>query len=161
MNRSSNPLPSSPAGSVRLWQISLFAVMGIMIGLGTFTFNYAEGLSYFSTDPAACVNCHIMREQFDGWNHSSHKNVAACNDCHAPHDPVGKLVIKGINGWNHSLAFTTGNFPDPIRIKGMNAKVAQDNCVYCHADLVSQIHQEEPDKQETCIACHGNVGHGK
>lgn len=161
MNRSSNPLPPSPAAPVRFWQISLFAVIGIMIGLGTFTFNYAEGLSYFSSDPAACVNCHIMREQFDAWNHSSHKNFAACNDCHTPHTFPGKWVVKGINGWNHSLAFTTGNFPDPIRIKDMNARVAQENCVSCHADLVSQIHQEEPDKQENCIACHGNVGHGK
>jgi cytochrome c nitrite reductase small subunit len=31
------------------------------------------------------MNCHIMRDQFEGWSHSSHKAVAACNDCHTPH----------------------------------------------------------------------------
>jgi cytochrome c nitrite reductase small subunit len=36
-------------------------VLGVVLGLGAFTFDYGEGLSYFSTDPKACVNCHIMR----------------------------------------------------------------------------------------------------
>ena len=29
--------------------------MGLFIGIGAYTFRYAEGLSYFSTDPAACA----------------------------------------------------------------------------------------------------------
>ena len=28
---------------------------------------YAQGFSYLSDDPAACANCHIMREHYDGW----------------------------------------------------------------------------------------------
>jgi cytochrome c nitrite reductase small subunit len=44
----------------------LFAcLMGIPAGIGAFTFVYAKGFSYLSTDPRACVNCHIMNRQYD------------------------------------------------------------------------------------------------
>ncbi len=55
---------------------------GVVLGLGLYTFWYARGLSYFSSDPRACVNCHIMREQYDGWQKSSHSAFATCNACH-------------------------------------------------------------------------------
>lgn len=152
---------SSPGRAVSLWSLAVVVLLGIFVGLGTFTFDYAEGLAYFSDDPEACLNCHVMRPQFEGWNHSSHKNVATCNGCHTPHTFPEKYIIKGINGWNHSLAFTTGNYPDPIRIRGFNADVVQANCVDCHQGLVSQIHSSEPGQERSCIACHGNVGHGK
>ena len=38
-----------------------FASCGVLLGIGATTFEYAEGLSYLSTDPKACANCHIMR----------------------------------------------------------------------------------------------------
>ena len=47
-----------------------------VVGLGLFTFQYADGLSYLSTDPAACANCHIMRETFDDWNRGEHAHAA-------------------------------------------------------------------------------------
>lgn len=152
---------SSPGRAISLWSIAVVILVGMFIGLGTFTFDYAEGLAYFSDDPEACLNCHVMRPQFEGWNHSSHKNVATCNSCHAPHNFLEKYIVKGVNGWNHSLAFTTGNYPDPIRIRGFNADVVQANCVDCHESLVSQVHSNKPEEERSCIACHGNVGHGK
>lgn len=139
----------------------LAAVLGIIFGLGAYTFVYARGFSYFSDDPQACLNCHVMRDPFDGLQHSSHRSVAVCNDCHTPHTFPEKWLIKGLNGWNHSVAFTTGNFPDPIRIKELNARVAQQNCVECHQTLVSQIHRPEPGQELFCVSCHGNVGHGR
>lgn len=144
------------------WHVlSLAALLGVLIGLSAFTFSYANGLSYLSDDARTCVNCHVMREQFDAWNRSSHKAVAVCNDCHTPHQFPDKWFVKALNGWNHSFAFTTGDFPDPIRIKPFNADVVQQNCVYCHQMLVSQIHVTEPHREEIrCVACHGNVGHG-
>ena len=71
---------STPAGSSRYWLAGLALMLGVLVGLGAFTFVYAEGFSYFSNDPNACMNCHIMREQFDGWSHSSHKAEATCTD---------------------------------------------------------------------------------
>lgn len=68
----------------------LAAVVGVFLGLSASTFTYAEGTSYLSNDPRACVNCHIMREQYDAWQKSLHHANATCNDCHVPHDLVGK-----------------------------------------------------------------------
>lgn len=138
---------------------TMFAVVGILFGLSVFTFGYAEGLSYFSNDPQACTNCHVMREELDAWSRSSHKAVAGCNDCHTPHTFPEKWLIKGLNGFKHSWAFTSGNFPEPIRIGALNAKIAQDNCIACHEALTANVHR--PDSAETlrCVACHGNVGH--
>lgn len=151
----------SPARNpARMALFALAALFGIAAGLGLFTLQYAEGLSYLSNDPAACVNCHAMNSQFDGWNHSSHKAVAACNDCHTPHRFPDKWLVKGINGWNHSLAFTTGDYPNTIRIRDFNARIAQENCVDCHNPVVSQINHMIDDEELSCVRCHGNVGHG-
>ena len=76
----------------------LGALAGVLLGVGGYTFHYAEGLSYLSTDPAACVNCHIMQPQYDSWQKSSHHAVASCVDCHLPHDFIGKYIAKAENG---------------------------------------------------------------
>ena len=75
--------------------------IGIVLGTGGFTFYYAEGGSYLSNDPAACINCHIMNEHFSGWQQSAHHHVAVCNDCHAPHDLIGKYATKADAGFRH------------------------------------------------------------
>src|SRR3954465_15634452 len=92
--------------------------IGLAAGICGYTFVYAKGGSYLTNDPAACANCHVMQEQYDGWLKSSHRAVAVCNDCHTPHDVVGKYGTKFTNGVHHSYAFTTGRFPDVIRIAG-------------------------------------------
>ena len=142
------------------WMI-LVGLLGGIVGLGGFTFSYAEGLSYFSDDPKACVNCHVMREVYDGWNHGSHKAVAVCNDCHTPHTFPAKYLVKGVNGWNHSRAFTTGNFPEPIRITPFNREIAQANCLHCHGEFVSLISHEGSAHPTDCLSCHVGVGHGR
>ena len=139
----------------------VFCIMlGAMIGLGTFTFTYAKGTSYFSDDPQACTNCHLMNEEYDAWMHSSHKSVAVCNSCHMPHNPINKWFTKALNGFNHSFAFTTSNFPETILITDRNAQIVQDNCVYCHQELVAQIYGNHEDLDgRRCVSCHANVGH--
>jgi cytochrome c nitrite reductase small subunit len=142
-----------------IYGLALVGLIGLISGLGVFTFTYAKGWSYLSDDPSACVNCHVMREQFDAWQHSSHARVAACNDCHTPHSSlVAKYAIKGINGWNHSVAFTLDNYPQNITIRDFNADVVRENCVGCHATAVSLIdpnHQGDVD----CLTCHAGIGH--
>lgn len=136
--------------------------VGILLGLSAYTFRYAEGLSYFSTDPRACVNCHVMREQYDSWQKASHHAVAGCVDCHLPAAGVAKYLAKAENGFWHSKGFTLQDFPEPIRIKPRNRMILQQNCVGCHAGLVAEI--AHPDESESasvrCVTCHRRVGHG-
>src|SRR5262245_5600970 len=137
-------------------------LIGIVLGLGAYTFHYAEGTSYFSTDPKACANCHVMREHYDGWQKASHHTVATCNDCHIPHDFVGKYLVKAENGFWHSKGFTLQDFHEPIRIKRRNEHVAQNNCIECHAAVVREIVDRCSDADDTnnCIRCHASGGHG-
>lgn len=151
--------PTLPQLGGMFWGIVLVALLGIIFGLSLFTFAYAEGASYLSDNPESCVNCHIMRDQFDAWRHSSHARVATCNDCHTPHTFPEKWIVKGINGWNHSVAFTLDNFHEPIRIREFNADVVQHNCENCHQTLVSQINTLHADEPVQCVSCHSNVGH--
>jgi nitrite reductase (cytochrome c-552) len=44
-----------------VWPVALAIAVGVAAGVGGYTFRYAEGLSYFKTDPKACANCHIMQ----------------------------------------------------------------------------------------------------
>lgn len=143
----------------RLWAVSLAGLFGMLFGLGGFTFTYAEGTSYLSDDPDTCINCHIMREQYDGWTRSSHRSVATCNDCHIPHRFPDKWIVKGLNGWNHSRAFTTGDFPEPIMITERNARIARESCLECHSEDVSYMAHNAAGEELDCIACHGGVGH--
>lgn len=144
---------------IKLHTLGLLASLGILFGLGAYTFSYAEGASYFSDDPNACINCHVMQEQFDAWNRDSHHAVATCNDCHTPHDFPDKWVSKGINGWNHSWVFTTGDFPNTIHIREFNADIVQENCVECHQTMVSNVHHDGDAPELACVSCHSNVGH--
>ncbi len=135
-------------------------VVGLVLGIGGYTFVYARGGSYMTNDPAACANCHVMRDQYEAWQRSSHRSVAVCNDCHAPHDLIGKYVTKGRNGFWHSFYFTTGGFPDPIRITPRNARITEDACRTCHATIVAAIDTAPPrGERPACVSCHRNVGH--
>jgi cytochrome c nitrite reductase small subunit len=150
--------------SVRLTLlIALGLVLGAAAGVGAYTFIYAQGASYMTNDPDACVNCHVMREQYDGWVQSSHRSVAVCNDCHTPPRPVAKYVTKAQNGFWHSFAFTTGRFPDQIQITARNHDVTEEACRKCHEPITQQIdgaHAAKTSKDElSCIRCHRSVGH--
>lgn len=140
--------------------VVLALIAGSIFGLGVYTFIYAKGHSYFSNDPKSCVNCHVMREVYDRWNHSSHKRVASCNDCHTPHFLPAKILVKSINGWNHSSAFTTGDFLEPIQIKKMNRMVVQQNCLYCHGTLTADMNHQNTKEPTDCLSCHKGIGHG-
>ncbi len=141
---------------------ALAVLIGAAVGTGAFTFRYAEGFSYFSTDPAACKNCHIMNEQYDSWLKGPHHAVAKCIDCHLPHDFAGKYIAKAENGYHHSKGFTFQDFHEPILIKPRNAAILQESCVRCHDDFVHDILRgsSTTDESARCVHCHRNVGHG-
>ena len=133
--------------------------IGAVLGIGGFTFIYARGYSYMTDDPQACVNCHVMREQFDGWVKSSHRSVATCNDCHTPPGTVGKYVTKARNGFWHSFYFTTGTFHEPIQITPRNRDVTEQACRKCHSAVTATIEGHGDQGDLSCIRCHSRVGH--
>ena len=155
--------PPRRASAGRKGFLILALLLGLPAGVGAYTLFYAEGLSYLSSDPAACANCHIMWPQYEGWHKSSHHAVAGCVDCHLPHDFAGKWIAKAVNGYHHSTAFTFQNFHEPIRLTDYNARILQENCLRCHAALVEELVLDHGDPERTelrCTSCHGTVGHG-
>lgn len=151
----------------RLRWVLRIAVVGIGVGLGTavgmglYTFEYARGASYLTNDPKACVNCHIMTDQYEGWLKGSHRSVARCNDCHAPHNLIGKYLTKARNGFWHSYAFTTGDFHEPIQITEQNRVITEQTCRHCHKAVVEAIDGLSGHEAQgiSCLHCHRSVGH--
>lgn len=142
--------------------VAVAILLGVLAGIGSFTFGYGKGASYLSNNPASCANCHVMQGHYDSWLNSSHHNVATCNDCHLSHHPIGKWMTKGDNGFFHSLAFTTGQFHDPIQIKPRNREVTQNACLHCHGDFVhAMLPTEEGKNMLMCVHCHADVGHSQ
>jgi cytochrome c nitrite reductase small subunit len=134
--------------------------VGMVIGLSAYTFLYARGASYLTDNPAACANCHIMQEQYDGWIKASHRSAAVCNDCHTPRGILAKYVAKASNGFWHSFAFTTGRFPEPLHIGARNQAITEQACRTCHGSIVEAI--EGPHHRVStlsCMRCHAQVGH--
>ena len=156
------------SGSVEVGALYVLAVIlagaltGVTIGVGSYTFFYAKGTSYMYDDPMTCANCHVMQDHYDAWSRGSHQHVATCNDCHAGHDPVKKYLVKAVNGFNHSVAMTTGNYHYPFQITDFNRQVTEQSCRHCHESIVQQIDaipdHRGPGRME-CIRCHSNVGH--
>lgn len=147
--------------TVTVLTLATCVVLGVFIGAGTHTFVTANGFSYMSDDPKACINCHVMNEHFDAWQHSSHHRVASCNDCHVPQDLAGKYLTKALHGWRHSKAFTLQNFHEPIRITDDDLKIVQANCVRCHEAMVDQMHVVSAAGPAECVHCHRTVGHSQ
>jgi cytochrome c nitrite reductase small subunit len=141
--------------------VILSVMAGVLIGLGSYTFVYAKGFSYLSTAPEACANCHVMRQEYDGWQKSSHHNVAVCADCHIPHSFFGKYWVKAENGFMHSMKFTLQNFHEPIMLRDVSKRILNKACLHCHDALAGHIAAQDKagDKEETCIRCHSGVGH--
>lgn len=138
-------------------------LIGVAAGIGAFTFYYGRGASYLGSDPAACANCHSMSIHYAAWTKGSHRAVAGCNDCHAPHDLIGKYLTKARNGFWHSVRFTSGQYPDVIRINQANRAITEGACRGCHGDITSAM---DPltragghDTRTPCLRCHADVGH--
>jgi cytochrome c nitrite reductase small subunit len=151
---------------VRSIAISLLAavILGVAVGLAAYTFIYAKGYSYLTNNPAACANCHVMQAQYDAWMKSSHHSVAACNDCHTPHNIVGKYAVKANNGFWHSFYFTSGRYPDTIEITKFDHQVVENACRRCHESITSAIDGNVVHgkaKGLECTRCHNSVGHSE
>ena len=149
---------------------SLFTFAAALILFG-YLVNASKALSYLSTGPKACINCHVMNTHYATWQHSAHARTATCVDCHIPHDTVvNKYMAKARDGWNHSVVFTTNTYEQNIEISEDGANRVQNNCISCHATLTENIvanfdryhdFSGVPRTDRKCWDCHRDVPHGK
>lgn len=168
-------LPPSGGRSLLAAPIALAIALGVLAGVGGTTFRYAEGLSYFQTDPRACANCHIMQAEYDSWQKSSHHTAAVCVECHLPHAFVPKYLAKAENGWRHGKLFTVGGFKEPIEVQAAGLAILEANCTRCHGALTASMRADGVHAQPVhapsaaappgagslaCLHCHSTVGHG-
>ena len=140
----------------------LFAlVAGLSAGIGIFTFFYARGPSYFFDKPETCANCHVMNTVFEGWTKGGHQFIATCNDCHVPHNFLGKWYTKGENGFHHSFAFTFQKIPLVIHARENSKNIVQGNCLRCHSSMAEHAQWGDGPQGEPlpCISCHRDAGH--
>jgi cytochrome c nitrite reductase small subunit len=151
------------------WRPAAIVAVAAFIGLGLYVFKTSNAASYLSDDPQACVNCHLMTPQYITWNHSSHRAVAHCNDCHVPHNNViSKYYFKAKDGLYHASIFTLRAEPQVIKAKSASIEVIHNNCIRCHegqvtdakmTGLVENHHAKRTDR--LCWDCHREVPHGR
>jgi len=151
------------------WRLPVLLITGIFIGLAFFILYVSKAYSYLSDNPKTCTNCHIMSPQYATWNHSSHRRVANCNDCHVPHNNVfNKYYFKAKDGMRHATIFTLRKEPQVIFIHEEGANVVHNNCIRCHSKLLTDpklaVMVEGLDVHRTerkCWECHREVPHGR
>ena len=150
------------------WRFPVIIILGIFVGLSIYSFYVSKAHSYLSDNPQTCINCHIMVPQYATWNHSSHREIAHCNDCHVPHDNFfSHYYFKAKDGLRHATIFTLRAEPQVIHIKEAGINVVQQNCIRCHEDLIKNaaLQVNHPDfhtdrESRLCWDCHKETPHG-
>ena len=150
--------------------LALTAV-AVAVGMGIHLTRESKALSYLSSEPAECINCHVMDAYYASWQNSSHARVTTCVDCHLPTtNIVDKYLSKARDGWNHSVAFTTNSYGKRLLISEDGARRVQENCVRCHAARTQTLVAGSDGHyaaaggslgERQCWDCHRLVPHGE
>ncbi|MEM1137088.1 MAG: cytochrome c nitrite reductase small subunit [Bacteroidota bacterium] len=151
------------------WQIPVIILLGAVVGLAFYMVNAANVTSYLTDNPRACINCHVMTTEYITWNHSAHREVATCNDCHVPHENVLKqYAFKAKDGLYHATIYTLRAEPQAIIMHEAGREVVQNNCIRCHAGQVIDTKttaftaSHTKDRLDrTCWECHRETPHGR
>jgi len=144
------------------WRTPCFLALGMCAGLGVFVTHVSRALSYMSDAPETCMNCHVMTTEYVTWQHSSHAEVATCNDCHVPHDSLlAHYGFKAKDGLWHATVFTMRWEPQVIRLSKGAIPVVEGNCRRCHAAVIEDVSlSAHADRDLRCWDCHREVPHG-
>ena len=151
------------------WKLPVYVSLGIFFGLGFYVLYLSKAASYLSDAPETCVNCHVIAPQYATWGHSSHREVATCNDCHVPHNNVfNKYFFKAKDGLRHASMFALRMEPEVIFILDEGKEVVHNNCVRCHSQqltdpkLAAKVPNHAHNTQDrVCWECHREVPHGR
>ena len=151
------------------WLFYVNLLITFFVGIFIYTLYVSNAVSYLSDEPETCVNCHVMRTEFATWQHSSHREVAVCNDCHVPHNNVfNKYFFKAKDGLRHATMFTFRMEPQVIKMHEAGQEVVLKNCQGCHQNVnrdVGLLNVSLEDKMhgdgKLCWDCHREVPHGR
>jgi cytochrome c nitrite reductase small subunit len=132
----------------------LLGAFGALVGL----FAFGAGLSY-ADKPQFCGSCHSMQHVYTTWQNSSHRQLS-CGDCHLPQDNIiYKFYVKGENGMRHTYHETVRDYPNTIAFTETANKIANKNCLRCHAYTVKNTTLSHGD--DDCTRCHRSFPHGR
>jgi cytochrome c nitrite reductase small subunit len=151
------------------WKTAVIILSGGFTGIVIILFYLSKANSYLGDNPETCVNCHIMGPQYQTWQHSAHRDVANCNDCHTPHNNIfNHYFFKAKDGMRHATIFTLRREPQVIFIKDAGRDVVHDNCKRCHQILVENIEKTKrmsniciAGNERLCWDCHRETPHGR
>jgi cytochrome c nitrite reductase small subunit len=151
------------------WLFYVNLLIAFFIGIFIYALYVSNAVSYLSDNPETCVNCHVMRSEFASWQHSSHKEVAVCNDCHVPHNNVvNKYLFKARDGLRHATIFTLRMEPQVIKMHEAGQAVVQKNCQNCHQVLNEAVglltiglEEKKHGEGKLCWDCHRETPHGR
>ena len=151
------------------WFFTVNFLVAVVLGLLAYTIYVSNAVSYLSDEPETCINCHVMRPEFSTWQHSSHRTVAVCNDCHVPHNNLAsKYLFKAKDGLRHATIFTMRAEPQVIKMHAAGINVVQENCKNCHYELNKQVGLLDVNgtnylhgEGKLCWDCHREVPHGR
>lgn len=151
------------------WILPVTVLVGMIFGLGFYILHLSQATSYLSDDPKTCINCHVMTTEYITWNHSSHRDIATCNDCHVPQDNAfNKYYFKAKDGLYHATVFTMRMEPQTITMREPSKLVVQSNCIRCHIDQVTDAKMiswveghKESRTERRCWECHKETPHGR
>lgn len=136
--------------------LKILGIGGILMGLFLFLFFGPPGLYHQASTPEFCASCHVMEYQHDAWlKHADHRHLD-CIECHLPNDNfVNHIFWKGYDGTKDVIFFFGRLYADDLTISAHGRQTVQDNCVRCHAEMVSQMMTDARD----CWDCHRRVNH--
>jgi len=166
------------------WSVLTLVVLGIVIGFLA-TAGTQVMVAVTGTDKFCGTACHSMQ-----WVAQEHKQsvhgvnrtgiVAACHDCHIPHQYPDLLWYKTKAGIKDVIGEMRGVISTEEKFKKERLRMAKHvwdeyrdnnskNCRHCHEltpqvlekqkDFVRPMHQQVLEGKATCIDCHKGVGH--
>ncbi|MTV50541.1 cytochrome c nitrite reductase small subunit [Heliobacillus mobilis] len=111
-----------------------------------------------------CASCHVMQNYMASWEHSSHREVAGCNDCHTDQrNYLAKTYSKATAGARHAF-MNVIKPPEHLKMIESSKEVVQRNCLRCHDSLVEKTRLADQDAEadrKFCFDCHRSTPHGR
>lgn len=161
------------------WILGIILILIILPAVVIGSWLVTQGALEATGDEAFCGTCHTMTPFVETYREDAHGGnnaqgfVAACTDCHLPHDSNWSYLTEKARSGLHDV---WGQFTHRIglnkidweaKLEDRERFVFDSGCLHCHADLDREdnphyrMHSRyfaEPSKLR-CVTCHRSVGH--